>query len=118
GSGLPAASALALLREDLHRAVHADGQHVIVLRNRFVLAVVLQIGTEAADAGQDRLLGFGVIAHGARQRKQLARLLDGHVVGLDALRDRLALGLLPFGTFAQLHVMAIRPLAKGYRRDL
>src|SRR5258705_394311 len=41
--------------EQRHGAVHADLQHALVGRNRFVLGAVLDVGTEAADAGQHRL---------------------------------------------------------------
>src|SRR5690606_10528496 len=73
------------------------------------LAVVRQIGPVAADAGRDRLAGFGMLADFARQAQQLERPVEIEIG--QVLRDRGALGIL---AVAQLHV---RSEAAGTARD-
>src|SRR5262249_41211652 len=79
-----------------------------------VLAAVLDVGPEAADAGHDRLSVVGMRAEFARQRQERQRLLQGHVVGRHALQERLPLGLLLALGFAELDVEAVGAVAQRH----
>ena len=83
-----------LLGDQRHRAVEADGEHVVAGFEIGVGLAVLDVGAEAADAGQDRFAVLGMLADLARQRQQAERAVEIDVVGLTALRQAGALGLL------------------------
>src|SRR6185437_3815198 len=68
-----APATLLRLGEQRHRAAEADGEHVVVLAQRLVEVLVLDVRAEAADGGDDLLAGVGMKAKLARQRQQLER---------------------------------------------
>ena len=92
----PEAAALAgrLLGEQRHGAVDADREHVLDALDVGVGAVVQDERPVAAEAGGDRLPRLRVDADLARQRQKLQGLVEVDGCGVDALRDRGALGLL------------------------
>ena len=108
------AAAGPLLGQQHHGAVDADREHLLHRRQVGVGAVVQDERPVAAEARRDRLAGLGMHADLARQRQQLQRVLQVDAVGVDALGDRGALGLLLLGAFAELHV---GPEAAGAQRD-
>src|SRR6201986_5031369 len=57
-------------------AVQPDRQHVIVHSERFEDRSVLNVRAEPADAGYDRLAGFGMAAELARESEQTQRGLE------------------------------------------
>ncbi len=59
---------------------------------------------EAAEVGDDRLAGFRMDAHFARQRQEAQRRLEVDGVGIGALGDRGAARLLTFHCLAQLQI--------------
>ena len=63
-----------LLGDQRHRAIEADGEDLFGGIEIGVGLAVLDVRTEAADAGLDRLAVFGVLADFARQRQQRERL--------------------------------------------
>src|SRR6202011_1128397 len=76
GVGTEAAPALALellVRNQRHRAVEPDGEHVVARLEACVAFAVLHIGAEAADAGEDGLAVFRVAPDLARAREQAER---------------------------------------------
>ena len=76
---------------------------------------MLHVGAEAADAGDDRLAVFGMLADLARQRQQCrARDSRSTSSGGSALRQAGALGLLAVYGLAELD---IGPEAAGAQRD-
>ena len=64
---------------------------------------VLDVGAEAADAGEDRLAVFGMLADLARQRQQAERALEIDVVGRE-----------PFGQAGALGLLAVRPASPSW----
>ena len=103
------------LGQQRHGAVHADLEHALVGRDRLVLGAMLDVGPEAADAGQDLLAVLGMRSELARQRQQRQRLLQGDLVGRHALQQRLPLGLLLALGLAELDVEAVGAVAQGHR---
>ncbi len=116
--GATATAAAAALGEQRDRPVEPDGQHVVVGAERFVDRAVLEIGTEAADAGGDRLAALGVAADLARQRQQRQTPGEVELRRRQPARQRGALGLLLVlavtGRFTELHIVAVRPLAQRH----
>src|SRR5262249_15383713 len=116
GAEAPLAWALGLLLLDQgHRAVEPDREHVVAVREVGVGLAVLHVGTEAADAGQDRLAVVGMLADLARQREEAERAGEIDVVGRHALGQAGAVGLLALDRLAELQ---IRPEAAGAQRHL
>src|SRR4051812_36036112 len=74
------------LGEQRHGAVEADGQHVVVAAEAFEQLAHSYIGSEAADAGGDRLLRLRMEPDLARQRQKLQRLFERNVRGRRAGR--------------------------------
>ena len=111
----PAGQPALLGDDEIDRAVAADRQHVVVLAEVRVGLAVLHVGPVAAEVGEDRLLGLGVLRHLTRQRQQRHRLLQRDVGGQEVLRQRGALGLLALRRLAKLDVGAEAPIAQ---RDL
>src|SRR5262249_48852055 len=103
-----------LLRDQRHRAIEADGEHIITGLKIGVRLAMLDVGAEAADTGQDRLAILGMLADCAWQRKEAERALQIDVVGRETLGDAGALGLLAVHGLAQLDVGAE---AAGAQRD-
>ena len=102
----------ALLGDDeVDRPVCPDLQHVVVAAQIGVGLAVLHIGPVTPDAGEDRLAARGMARDLARQGQQRQRLFERHVLGLQAARQRRALGLL---AFALLHVVAEPAVAQGH----
>src|SRR6185503_1990790 len=83
-----------LLGDQGDRAIEAYGQDVFAGIEIGVGLAVLDVGPEAADAGDDRLAVLRVDADFARQREQRQRLFQVDVVGRNAFRQAGALGLL------------------------
>ena len=103
-----AAAVLLAFGEQRHRAVEADGEHILGRFQRGIAAVMLQIRPEAAEARHDRLADFGMQAHFARQRQQLQRCFQIDRLGGEALWEcRPARGFSPFA--AQLHIGSEAP---------
>ena len=69
GTPQPAQTDL-VLRQQRHRAVDPDGQHVVALLDRRMGGTVARPGAEAADTRQDRITGLGMGANLARQGEQ------------------------------------------------
>src|SRR5262249_44719234 len=105
GAEAPLAWPLGLLLLDQgHRAVEPDREHVVAVREVGVGLAVLHVGTEAADAGQDRLAVVGMLADLARQREEAERAGEIDVVGRHALGQAGALGLLALDRLAELQI--------------
>src|SRR5262245_40304547 len=102
----PARPLGALLLDQRHRAVEPDAEHVVACGEIGVGLAVLDIGPEAADAGDDRLAVVGMLADLARQRKQPERAREIKVIGRETLRQAGALGLLALDRFAELQIWA------------
>src|SRR5690606_408923 len=108
--GPPArAAAIGRFCEQRDGGVHSRLEYLARAAQLGVLAVVREVGAIAADARGDRLAGFWVLAHFARQAQQLQRPLEveiGQVLG-----DRGALRVLA------LAELDIRPEAARAARD-
>src|SRR5208282_570008 len=107
-----AAGAALLGDDEVDRAVGADFEHVVVAAEVGVGLAVLDIGAVPADAGQDRLAARRMPRHLARQREEREGILERHVLGLQATRQRGSFRLL---ALALLHVVAE---AAAAQRDL
>ena len=83
-----------LLGDQRDRAIEPDVEHVVAGLEIGVGLAVLDVGAEAADAGQDRLAVLRMLADLARQRQQAERALEVDVVGGEPLGHAGALGLL------------------------
>src|SRR5579884_16706 len=103
------------LRQQRDGAVEADGQDIVIGRKRFEDPSVLEVGAEAADAGEDRFAGFGVAPDFARQREQLQRRREIDIGGFQRARQRHALRLRAVVAFAELDVIAVRALLEADR---
>src|SRR5262249_23626556 len=90
----PARSLGFLLLDQGHRAVEPDGEHIVAGGEIGVGLAVLDIGSEAADTGEDRLAVIGMPADLAWQREEPERAVEIDVVGREAFRQPGALGLL------------------------
>src|SRR5262249_35241516 len=93
-----------LLLDQRHRTVEPDRQHIVAGGEVGVGLAMLHIGTEAADAGQDRLAVVGMLADLAREREQAERAGEVHIVGRSPFRQARTLGLLAVDRFAELQV--------------
>ena len=78
------AHARQLLRQQVHRAVHANRQHVVVALQRAVHRAHPHIGPEPADAGLDFLMRLRMHPNHARQPQQPQRLLQHDLVAVHA----------------------------------
>ena len=103
------------LREQRHRAVQADGQHIVAFGKGLVGAVMTQIGAVSTEAGVDRLSRFRVLSHLARQAEQGEGHLQIEGRGVEAFGkgDPLRLAVLRVD-FVALDVMAVGALADAY----
>src|SRR5260221_4271784 len=108
-------AALAWLGEQADGAIEPDGQHVVIGRQRLEGGAVLEIGTEAAEPGGDRLAGFRVLADLARQGEQAQRGVEIDIGGDHAARQRNALGLGAVFALAELDIDAVGALAQADR---
>src|ERR1700722_20286331 len=70
-----------LVGDQRHRPVLSDREHVVAGLEIGVGLAVLHIGTEAPDAGQDRLAVVGMLADLARQREEAERAGQIDIVG-------------------------------------
>src|SRR5690606_36076460 len=95
-AGTPPAAGL---RQQMHRAVETDIEHVVRFLARLVRALVLDIGAVTSDAGLDRLAGLRMPAHLARQGQQPERRVQRERGRIDALGNRHALGFLVLVVF-------------------
>src|SRR5271170_2843707 len=84
------------LRDQRHRAVEADVEHIVARLDIGVGLAVLDIGAVAPDPGDDGLAAFGVTADFPRQRQQLQRHFEIDGAGIGAAQKARALGLLAF----------------------
>src|SRR5216684_2028297 len=109
----PAPAALFGLRQQAHGTIEADGEHVVVLGERLVEVVMLDVGPETADSGYDLLARLGMEAHLARQRQEVQRRGEIDVDRRRALGEGHTLGLLGLVALATLNVKAVRSLAHG-----
>src|SRR5207249_7367846 len=76
---------------------------------------VLQVGTKPADAGGDRLAGFGMAANLTRQRQQTERCFEIDILGLYRTRQGDPLRLLAILGLAELDVVAVGALLDADR---
>src|SRR6266849_1198615 len=109
----PAPAALFGLRQQAHGTIEADGEHVVVLGERLVEVVMLDVGPETADSGYDLLARLGMEAHLARQRQEVQRRGEIDVDRRLALGEGHTLGLIGLVALATLNVKAVRSLAHG-----
>ena len=70
-----------LFGDQRHRAIEADGEDLLRGIEIGVGLAVLDVGSETADAGADRLAVLGVAADFARQRQERERALEIDLVG-------------------------------------
>ncbi len=87
--------------DEIDRAVAADLEDILVLAYVRIGLAVLNIGAEAADTGEDRLLRLGMPCDLARQRQKPDRLFESQLVGGNRLRQRRPFRLV---AFALLHI--------------
>src|SRR5690348_1303597 len=106
-----APATLLRLGEQRHRAVEADGEHVVVLAERLVEILMLDVWAEAATGGDDLLAAVGMEAELARQGQKLQRRGEIDFHRRRAFGQAHALGLLALVAFAALDVGAVRALA-------
>src|SRR6185437_15246668 len=106
-----APATLLRLGEQRHRTVEADGEDVVVLAERLVQILVLDVRAEAADGGDYLLAGVGMRAELARQRQELQRRGEIDLHRRCALGQADALRLLALVAFAALDVEAVGTLA-------
>jgi len=84
----PLAAARPLLREQRHRAVQPDLEHLVDAGEVGVGAVMKDERAIAAEPRRDRCLCLGMLADEARQVQQQQRLLQVDRIGVPALRQR------------------------------
>src|SRR5262249_32097290 len=108
-----APAARLLLREQNDGAVDADREHLLERGQIGIAAVVHDEGAVAAEPGADLLAGFGMDADQPRQGQELECALKIEGMGIDAARDRGALGTFLAAGLAALHVGAKAPAAQG-----
>ena len=72
----PAGQAAFLGDDEVDRAIAANAQNVVVLAEARIGLAVLDVGTEAADPGQDWFLCLRMLGDLARQRKQAECLIQ------------------------------------------
>src|SRR5262249_44798000 len=107
--GAEAASARplgALLGNERHRSIETDSEHVFRRFEIGVCLAVLNIGSEPANAGADRLAILGMAAHFARQRKQSERALQIDLIRRGSFRQPSAARFLAIDRFAKLQIGA------------
>src|SRR5260370_23317239 len=107
GIGADAAAARTardLLGDQRHGAVEADIEGLFGVLEVGVGLAVLHVGTEAADAGLDRLAALRVQPDLARQRQKLERHLEIDARRLGALGQSGTLRLLAVLAFAELDI--------------
>src|SRR5262245_34301233 len=104
-----------LLGEKAHRAVQADLEHLFGGAEARILAVVLDIGSKAAEARRDRLARFRVQPDLAGEREERERAGEIDTLRIVALRDRGAFRLFGAILLAELNV---RSEPSGAERDV
>ncbi len=113
GRGPPAPCRL--LGQHFDRAVHADGEHLVHIRDVGIGGAVLDVGTKTADPRLDQHAVFGVRADGTRQVQQLQPPLQIHAFGRPALWQAGARGFRDFGR--RLAFLNIGTKAPGLQVD-
>ena len=103
--------------QQIHRAIHADAQHILILGDVHIGRAALHIRPETANPGGDRLARFRIAADLARQRQQRQRALQLDIAGRDALGQGDTLGLLFLAhRLAKLDIIAVGAFAHGDRQ--
>ncbi len=100
------------LRQKLDRAIEVDFEYAVRARNRFEFAVVVDVGAEAADVGDDFLAGFRMSAQIAWQGNQLLSDFQIHIGQRDVFgnADAFRFFLVAFFRHAQLQIRAVGPV--------
>src|SRR5260370_32097865 len=97
-----------LFRDQRDRAVQSDAEDVVAGVEAGIGLLMLHIRTEAADAGLDRLAGFGMLADFARQRQQVQRQWEFDIGRIGAFRDAGARRLFALGDILLLAELDVR----------